>query len=1354
MELYSAEAERIKKLISEWLASSDQELEMTFGLGGVDITTFLSVAKRLRARGFHATAQDDRMTISTPNHIRFTLLGLGTIQSYCQDDILAGKPFVAMIKDRTLPEANVDLDDYDTRIKVRRELGLANDDVKIKELFTTWKQERKAFRVIRRWSFESEGLVIDMSIVRSTQRDRSGNYKWQRSFKDQDVMVATPQYEIEVELKRVADDTVEAAMKRLIRGAGEVLRGIQKNTFLLRKSVKDKAVRGYKELTGLDKFRGVAPITLEMESFSKEREAGRPNIRDGYNVTDKADGLRVMAFCDGKGELFLFDMALNVYRTCLVNPACRYSLLDGEWISQSKHNTPLHQLLLFDIYIDVDKKDVGPLPFYNKETEECRYKKMAKWVTRWNDGTVVLPGVTAATKLQVVMKTFHFAEKGDSDIFIAAGRSLDGRSIYNTDGLIFTPNDKPLPEKAGVGFLEQFKWKPSEDNTIDFLVTFEKFTDSREDRLTVGVKPDTGETVAYKTLRLFVGSSVDAAYENPRDAVLEERGVGVARGKQAGKAEYRPVPFNPKEFPDTMASICYLEMHKDESTGEEYVITEKTEEPIQDKSIVEMRYDPSEPPGWRWKPLRVRMDKTERLQRGILGRTLNSDKVAESVWNSIHEPITATMIRTGNEQPAEHEIAALSKTVEGREAVARRYFERKAPAQDLLKVRGLRDFHNKWIKERILYKAGLHEPGKIVLDLAVGKAADLQRWRRAGVRFAFGTDIAGENITDPQNGAYRRYLDTVVRAGTREVVPPMMFVIADSSKRLVDGTAGATEQEKDILRSVFGKVRPAAAVPAFVEREGVGKLADGADCITVMFSLHYFFERKDIFDGFLRNVSDSLKVGGYFIGCCFDGDKVFELLRGVEKGLSKSGMDGDSLLWTITKQYSEDDIPEGDEAFGMGIDVEFISIGTEHREYLVPFRLLKAKMESIGCELMTPEECKAVGLQESTNLFGTSYEMAKKSAQNYPMTDAVKQFSFLNRWFVFRRKAEAVAFVEEEVALPGALEAPVAAPVPSASTAAAAAKNQPVTAAKAAVPVPGAELSVPGAELSVPGAEVPAAVAAQPPTAPTAATSEKKKIRFVTALKNGSPAPAAPSAVSTAAGQGVAAAPLRTLPVAPAEGAAPERPYSLNEIFQFYNRAALQDKLKIGDKGAGRWLAPSAPFPIEDPEDTSVVYPSLEHFIAGMMYKKATDKPELAVTLFSRDGSIHQQFLRQRLDESSGGRAIAEDRDYELLELETKEVKAAIRDSAMRRYGATFKPEVWATAKDEILRAGLKQRWTKDERMRKIITAVRAQNKILLYYTPGAANVNLGGVRRDDGKIEGNNKIGRILMEYANFPGF
>jgi hypothetical protein len=55
---------------------------------------------------------------------------------------------------------------------------------------------------------------------------------------------------------------------------------------------------------------------------------------------------------------------------------------------------------------------------------------------------------------------------------------LESDKIYNTDGpqslllISFL-----LPQKAGVGFEEQFKWKPAGvDNTIDFFVTFEKLS--------------------------------------------------------------------------------------------------------------------------------------------------------------------------------------------------------------------------------------------------------------------------------------------------------------------------------------------------------------------------------------------------------------------------------------------------------------------------------------------------------------------------------------------------------------------------------------------------------------------------------------------------------------------------------------------------------------------------------------------------------------------------------------------------------------------------------------------------------------------------------------------------------------
>ena len=1304
MELNSAEVTNLRKRIEDWLVSPNQELEATFGVDGkVDVTTFLTVAKRLRAKGYRSIAQEDRMTITTPDHVRFSLQGLGTIQEYCKDDVLAGKNFITLIKDRTVPDANVDLVDYDVRVKVRREIGLANDDAKVRDLFANWKQQKKAFRVIRRWTFEGEGLILDLSIVRSTARDTNRSYRWMRLFRDQDVMGSPPEYEIEVELAHVEGDTVDSALKRLVKGVGEILRGIQKHTFLMRKSVRDKVLRGYKDLAGTDRFRGVAPVTMEMPNFLKDHDDGVPNIRNGYNVTDKADGLRVMAFCDTKGELFMIDMTLNVYKTGLTNAACRQSLLDAEWITQTKDGRAVSQLLFFDIYIDVDKKDVTGLPFYSREqAAETRYNNMKRWITTWNEKTVVAAGITAATKLQVILKNFFFAEEGDSAIFMAASQALNIKGIYNTDGLIFTPNARPIPKAAA--FLEQFKWKPAHDNTIDFLVKFENYTDSKEERVTVGVKPDTGETLTYKTLRLLVGSSTDAMFENPREAVLE--GMKPRPTSRKGAA-YRPVPFNPADYADTMASVCYLQMEIDPDTGENYVLTGKSKEPIQDKNIVEMAYDPSQPPGWRWQPLRVRMDKTERMQRGILGRTLNSSQTAESVWNSIHDPITESMIRSGSETMGEAESDALDAEKEASAAARRKYFERTATEADLRVVKGMRDFHNKMIKERVLYGAAFKQKGKTVLDLAVGKGADLQRWRRGGVSFVLGCDNAGDNITNAENGAYRRYLETVSKAPPGSV-PPMIFAIADSSKRLIDGTAGETEQEKDILRSVMGRMKPSGPVPPFVEREGVAKLKMGADCVSLMFAIHYFFDKKETFDGLLENIADGLKLGGLFIGCCFDGEKVFDLLRTVKTGGRRTGMYKEKLLWSIAKQYDAEAIPEGDAAFGMGIDVEFISIGTSHREYLVPFGLLQAKMADIGCELLDEKECAELGLKTSTGLFGGSHDKDR-----YKMNEAVQQFSYLNRWFIFKRKTEKVAASKE------------AAPV-SVAVAGPNVKKSKIRIVSALRPSSNAAAPAAAAASAAPGTD-----AAATPAPGTAATAAETPIS----------ASLAGPRVAPVAEQAPAAGPLRTLAVASEAGPKAAELFAANEVYQFYSRAALQDKLKIGDKGAGRWLAPNAPFPLKDTDGGSeTTYPSLDHYIGGMMYKLATTIPATGVSLFSRDGSIHQQYVGQRLTETDGGtKPLPEDRDYALLEDESKDVKAAMRAATVKKYKGVFDEAKWATVKDQVLRDGLTQRWETDARLRRIVEAVRNQGKILLFYTPGAAT-NMGGIRRDDGTIEGDNK--------------
>jgi predicted NAD-dependent protein-ADP-ribosyltransferase YbiA (DUF1768 family) len=1316
MELYPPEHKLLETIVQNWVDHPLRECEATFGskekAGQIDGTAFLAVAQRLRGKGYTALPQEDRLTVTTPDNNRFTLSGMGVIQQYCRDNRMAGKPYVAITKDRASNDPPLELDDYDTTVKVRNEIPLPT--AVINDVLASWAQQKKAFRLIRRWSFEGDGFQFDLSIVYSTFKDAKGNYKWVRNFQDQNIRGAPPTYEIEVELKRTPENAEKGnALKSLIKGVGEVLRGLQKNTLLIRRSMKEKVLNAYKLLTKEERFRGVAPVTLELKNMLEKKEESVPSLYDGYNVTDKADGLRVLGFTDSKGELFMIDMALNVYRTGLKRESCKDSLLDGEWVTVSKEGKGVQQLLFFDMYINVKEK-VDSLPFEKAEVEQTRHKLLNKWVSAWNDGTgpdLLVKGLTAKTRLQVSAKKFEFGAAGDKSIFHKAAVVLKKTAAedyaYNTDGLIFTPNESPLPERAGVGFLEQFKWKPAHDNTIDFLVTIQK--EEGKEKEDVIIKEGTGETVTYKTLRLFVGSSADPAYNNPRDTVLFEREMPKLQ-RPGAKRDYKPVLFNPKEFPDTVASICYRELIEDPSTNQQYISTDRSMEPIQDKSIVEMAYDPSQLPGWRWRPVRVRHDKTERFQRGIVGRTLNSDMVAESVWNSIHEPITETMIKTGAEVPSAEESAALRKSTEGREGVALRYVERKAAVQDLALIRGLRDFHNRYIKEDILLDKGLMGKNKTLVDFAVGKAADAQKWRRNNVGFVFGVDIAGESILNADDGAYRRYLNTLVNA-RGATIPPMIFAIGDSAKSIASGEAGATEEERDIMRAVYGQLEPSGPVPPYVTKFGKGKLKNGADCAAIMFALHYLFKDEAAFNGLLENIRDSVKVGGYFVGCCFDGEAVFELLRNVKKGEKKVGMERGANIWTLVKQYDQEEMPVGTAAFGMAVDVEFISIGASHREYLVPFSLLTEKLATIGLELLDASELKAIGLQNSTNMFEESYKMAAAAGKKYEMSDVVKQYSFLNRWFIFKRKGSQgkQVEVEEESTTPKYGSYTPKTPVYGQELAKEIAKKQPAVRQipKDAIPIPGIE----GAY------ELPIVPFVEEAPVPKLAAAP--------------PAKAAPP---------------------PSSGApVPRNTFEINDLIQFHIDITPVDKLKLGDKTAARWLSPIAPFPISD---DGVEYPSLEHFIGAMKYKVATNQPNKAPQIFGSEGSIHQAMLRKKLSKEIGGKTLTEDELFDLYKEEMEAIRTATKPAGFKVQKATYDEGAWAANKRDVLLEGLRQRWENDARFRRIVEAARNQGKHLLYYTGATGTSDLGGVYRPkEKKIEGDNLLAKLIMELAGFPG-
>jgi SAM-dependent methyltransferase/predicted RNA methylase len=1050
MDLTADQTTRIKRFIQDWATDPRLELETTFGVGGVvDSTTFLQIAQRLRAKGFQSRAQEDRLNILTPSHIRFTLEGLGVLQAYCKDDTLDNKVFSAMIKDRAFPNSNVDVGEYNVRFKVRREEDLSPEDPRIVAIRKQWKRQRKAFRLIRRWSFEGRGVRMDLSMVRQTVNASPGEYQWSTTFLERNVLQEIPRYEVEVELLRNEyTATPDLALKALISGVGEVLRAIQKNTLLIRNSVAESVRTEYQTLVGGPKFRGVGPVTLETKNMGREILDTTPNLRTGYNVTDKADGVRAMGFVNETGELYLVDQSLNVYRTGLANRACASSLVDGEWVTLTKDQKPIHHFLLFDIYYKAGGEKVSTLPFatFNEDVldveAETRYRALTGWFADWSkDTAVVAKSVNDANRLLIALKQFYFAPPGGSIFTSGCASVLDAPRLYHTDGLILTSNDQPLPDGLGVRFEHQFKWKPAKENTVDFLVSFEKETEFPTlDRIQTMEHPTTKEFIQYKTMRLYVGGKKSKEEANPRETILYQRVEEKEKGREK-QSHYRPVLFHPVDFPDPMANQCHVAIQTDPETYEEYVMTEDSKEPIQHHSIVEMRYDPRREPGWRWIPSRIRHDKTERLQRAIAAATaaadggkikysgmMNDEGVANSVWNSIHDPVTESMIRSGNENPTEEEWKAMMPPTEepknGDEKEEKKYYERKAPRENLALVRGLQDFHNKYIKNELLLKRALVGFNKSVLDVACGKGGDLYKWVSNHARRVLGIDTATDNITNPVDGAYRRYLD-VLKEGYFRNPPKMAFAIGNSSKSIVDGSAAATPEDRDILRSIFGRAEPEGPIPPHIQQHFAGAFREGVDVAACMFALHYFFESKATLDGFLDNLAQTVKIGGYFIGCCFDGQKVFQLLQGLRRGEIKTGSEDGVPIWSITKEYEADHLEETEESVGLPIDVNFISIGMTHREYLVPFDYLKERLRAIGFRLLYPEELAQLNLQQSTNTFDQSYRMAQEFEEKgrrapaggrFFMPDAVKEFSFLNRWFMFKRGG----MTEAEVAPPSA----------------------------------------------------------------------------------------------------------------------------------------------------------------------------------------------------------------------------------------------------------------------------------------------------------------------------------------------
>lgn len=1049
------------------------EIELRFG-GNKDYKPFSkidydNVAQSLynhgfvpeNPNGFHSLRIfhwfTDNNGITKRSNIRTELVGLDLIQEYCKTnslDKILSMPSTTFDKlkftQKTTPQENeqyikpADFKEFNTRIAYQLEQSYSAKSGVIRGMIDKWGDYKKTFRLLNRVRFVHKELPLfaDLSIVKSSKTTNRGKTMMSTfNIQESNIFNNLENYEIEMEVNNekvgvgTDYDTVEKIINMLRKIMRVVLSGLQQTNYPISYVEQDHVLQSYFTLLhGKDKeykrihskdFIGPSSYTLQLKHIVEDYEnMNIPNIRQNYTVTDKADGNRCLLYINAEGKIYLINTNMSVIFTGskTENKDCFNSLLDGEHILRDKYNNFINLYAVFDIYF-INTQDVRTYPFYISIGDDELYKGkkvkyraslMSQFITLLKHKNIL--NSKDSCEFNIEAKSFY-AVSDETSIFQGCSKILsdihDNIYKYNTDGLIFTPSDKAVgSDVVGIAgplykttWNYSFKWKPAEFNTIDLLVRVKKDHTGKDEVHNIfqdGMDLVGGDSISqYKTLILMCGyNEAQDGYLNPFEDMLKGRTHTSRLDEESNLNKYRPEPFIPTDPYDPKA--CFANILLQKNGKELYMLTEENEY-FEDHMIVEFKYDVNERPGWRWKPLRVRYDKTNDLKNGNRNYG-NAYRVANNNWLTIHNPITSEMISSGVDVPDYFD----NYNEETQDEI---YYQRNGSTY---KSKSMRDFHNLYVKKRLIQ--AVSETKHSLIDYAVGKAGDLPKWIDSKLGFVFGIDLSRDNINNRKDGACARYLNQM---SNYKKIPTCVFVNGNSGENIRKGAAFneefATTKEKEIVQALFGNGPKDATLLGEVVKNNYGVGSGGFNISSVQFALHYFFESEQKLNEFVKNVAECTKLNGYFIGTCYDGQTVFDILKDTEYDDSIVYMENNHKMYEITKKYKQTGFPDDETSLNYPIHVFQDSIGKVSKEYLVNFDYFIRVMENYGFVLTSDEDAKTMGLPHGTGLFKDlftqmEHESKRKYKQDFKnalyMSPQEKQVSFMNRYFVFRKLRE------------------------------------------------------------------------------------------------------------------------------------------------------------------------------------------------------------------------------------------------------------------------------------------------------------------------------------------------------------
>jgi hypothetical protein len=852
-----------------------------------------------------------------------------------------------------------------------------------------WEEMRKKYKLFTTISYKDtlNDVIYKVNIVKDNDDDFY-------SLKQSGIIRENQKYEFQLII-----NNKDVALQSIIRA----IQSITLSTLILSKPQQANIVEQYYKLIKDDVFINIynknkgevplltpKPVTLERANMIDPSEYGSVSILSEYTVTEKADGERLLMYINNEGKVYLINNTFMVQDTGIKASKEAYnSLIDGEYIACNKRLDISNKSLFaaFDIYY-MNGKKVTSLPLIDKK--ECRYEILKNIEKMLNDKT-------NEAVVNFIVKTHYY-----SDTILKDCKNIlenTKKYPYEVDGLIFTPAklavysyyvNKPVQITDNMKWDRVFKWKPVEQNTIDFLVQ------EGNDLMINGQK--------YKELKLYVGYNASQWEEiSPMEGVKIRYDKETANKYKLQRNSYIPKLFKPTIYYSQGVEKAYIKVN---TKGE---MRADNGDMISGESIVEFKYilDESIPISNRWVPLRVREDKTRIFKQGKLSKTANELGVAINIWRSIHLPVTKAMIM-GNEPVFSKE--APDDIEERLLETDDIYYSRDIPRDSLLSVSML-NFHNQGIKRDLYMKTPKRGT---LLELACGEFGDMNRFLDAGYNFVLGVDLVKKNIINPRSGAWSRIIKRFnqyrrkVEGVDKIKYTDMVAVTGDCAVNLKDGSAANVLEDKEseyILRVVLNRQ---GSVPSHLKYIA-GKGAAGFDTVSCQFAIHYFFQSEEKLDGFLSNVSMNLRKDGMFICTFMDGKKVEEEINNnggdmVEgrKNLSKDDIINSVPVWAIIRRYNKD----SDTIYGKKIDVYIENTQKFIPEFMVNYEGLVEKAKTFNLELY------------ETEMFGESFNKIKSIIPDNDETkmnlhehialldkdEIQKRFSFLNRWVIFKKK--------------------------------------------------------------------------------------------------------------------------------------------------------------------------------------------------------------------------------------------------------------------------------------------------------------------------------------------------------------